>query len=64
MAWCILVLAGMFEVVWALAMKQAAGFSRSFPLFIMLAATPASFWLLALAMRTLPWVRPMQSGEE
>lgn len=54
MAWCILVLAGMFEVVWALAMKQAAGFFRPFPVFIMLAAMLASFWLLALAMRTLP----------
>jgi quaternary ammonium compound-resistance protein SugE len=54
MPWVLLVLAGLLEVVWAAAMKQSAGFTRLGPTLVMAAAMPASFVLLALAMRSLP----------
>ena len=54
MAWVYLVLAGLLEIVWATAMKQSAGFTRIFPTAVMLVSMIASFWLLAVAMRTLP----------
>ena len=54
MAWFHLVLAGLLEIVWATAMKQSAGFTRLLPTVVMVAGMIGSFWLLALAMRTLP----------
>ncbi|MDN5567558.1 MAG: multidrug efflux SMR transporter [Paracoccus sp. (in: a-proteobacteria)] len=54
MPWIQLAAAGFFEVVWAVAMKQSQGFSRLLPTGIMVAGMIASFWLLALAMRSLP----------
>jgi quaternary ammonium compound-resistance protein SugE len=54
MAWIYLFVAGLLEIVWATAMKQSLGFSRLLPSLIMLPAMLASFWLLAIAMRSLP----------
>ena len=54
MPWIQLFVAGLLEVVWSTAMKQAHGFSRLTPTVIMVAGMVASFWLLALAMRSLP----------
>ncbi|EMD83739.1 DMT family transporter [Pacificimonas flava] len=54
MSWIYLCLAGLLEVCWALAMKASDGFSRPVPTLLMAATMAASFWLLALAMRTLP----------
>lgn len=54
MAWFYLVLAGLLEIVWATAMKQSHGFTRILPTAVMAAGMVASFWLLAVAMRTLP----------
>jgi quaternary ammonium compound-resistance protein SugE len=54
MPWIILLVAGLFEVVWATAMKQSEGFTRPGPTLLTLAAMIASFGLLAWAMRTLP----------
>lgn len=54
MPWVFLVIAGLLEIVWAASMKQSAGFTRLGPSLITLAAMPASFLLLALAMRSLP----------
>ncbi|PKP79916.1 MAG: QacE family quaternary ammonium compound efflux SMR transporter [Alphaproteobacteria bacterium HGW-Alphaproteobacteria-18] len=54
MPWVFLVIAGLLEIVWATSMKQSAGFTRLGPSLITLAAMPASFFLLALAMRSLP----------
>jgi len=54
MAWILLVLAGLLEVVWAFAMKQSAGFTRLAPSVVTLVAMIASFALLALSMKTLP----------
>jgi len=54
MAWVYLVLAGVFEVVWASTMKQSAGFTKLAPTIITLVTMTISFGLLALAMKSLP----------
>lgn len=54
MAWVYLLFAGLLEVVWAFSMKLSDGFSKPVPGAITVVAMIASFWLLALAMRTLP----------
>ena len=54
MAWVMLFIAGLLEVVWAYFMKQSHGFSRLTPTIITLIAMLASFGLLAAAMRSLP----------
>lgn len=54
MAWISLLIAGLFEVVWAFSMKQSAGFTRLGPTVVTLVAMIVSFVLLAWSMRTLP----------
>lgn len=54
MSWIYLLIAGVLEVVWAYSMKQSLGFTKLVPSLITLAAMAASFWLLAIAMRSLP----------
>lgn len=54
MAWLYLALAGLFEIVWASALKQSEGFTRLTPTLITIVFLIASLALLALAMRTLP----------
>lgn len=54
MAWIMLFVAGLLEVVWAYFMKQSHGFTRLTPTLITFATMFASFGLLAAAMRTLP----------
>ena len=54
MAWFLLIIAGLFEVVWAFTMKQSGGFTRLWPSVVTLAAMAVSFGLLAWAMRSLP----------
>lgn len=53
-AWFVLVLAGLCEIVWAYSMKQSAGFTRPLPTAIMAIAMLFSFILLAWSMRELP----------
>lgn len=54
MSWAYLLFAGLLEVVWASSMKLSHGFTRPIPSLITLATMAASFWLLAMAMRTIP----------
>ena len=54
MAWFYLLVAGILEIVWAYTMKQSLGFSRLIPSLITVSTMVASFWLLALAMQTIP----------
>lgn len=54
MAWIFLIIAGVLEVVWAYAMKQSHGFTRLVPSIITIVTMLGSFWLLAIAMRTIP----------
>ncbi|MBJ6122806.1 DMT family transporter [Sphingomonas mollis] len=54
MAWISLVLAGLFEIVWASAMKQSHGFSKVLPSVVTIGGMIVSFGLLSWSMRTLP----------
>ena len=54
MAWIVLILAGIFEIVWAYSMKLSEGFTRLTPSIITIVFMGLSFALLAYAMRTLP----------
>jgi len=54
MAWIMLFVAGLLEVVWAFTMKQSDGFTRMLPSVITLVAMVASVVLLSLSMKTLP----------
>lgn len=54
LAWLILLVAGLLEVVWSVSMKASEGFSRHIYTTITLVAAWLSFWLLGLAMRQLP----------
>jgi quaternary ammonium compound-resistance protein SugE len=53
-AWMLLTVAGLLEVGWAVGMKATAGFARPLPSAIVVAVALTSFWLLGLAMKTLP----------
>lgn len=54
MAWIHLLVAGLFEIVFALALKAADGLSRPVPLAISFAAMVASLAFLSLALRSMP----------
>jgi quaternary ammonium compound-resistance protein SugE len=54
MAWAILVGAGLLEIVWAVALKHADGFTRFWPSVLGLVTAVVSFVLLAAALRSLP----------
>lgn len=53
-AWLLLVAAGLLEVVWALALKQTAGFTRFWPSVLGVSAAVVSFVMLTFALRSLP----------
>jgi quaternary ammonium compound-resistance protein SugE len=54
LAWIYVVIAGLFEVVWATSMKYTEGWTRPWPSALTLAAMLISFLLLARAMQSLP----------
>lgn len=54
MAWAVLVVAGLFEVAWAIGLKYTDSFTRFWPSVGTVAAMVASVVLLGWAMRTLP----------
>ena len=54
MSWIILLIAGLFEVVWAIGLKYTEGFTRLWPTVGTLAAMALSVALLGLAMKSLP----------
>ena len=54
MPWVILVLAGLFEVAWAIGLKYTDGFTRFWPALGTIAAMIVSVALLGLAMKSLP----------
>lgn len=54
MAWIVLFIAGLLEVVWAYAMKRSEGFTHPLPSAVTVVAMVASFALLAWSMKTLP----------
>lgn len=54
MSWLILILAGLFEVAWAVGLKYTEGFTRLWPSIGTGLAMLVSIWLLAIAMKELP----------
>lgn len=54
MAWIILVIAGLFEVGWAIGLKYTEGFTRLWPTVWTVLAMITSLWLLGIAMKSLP----------
>ena len=54
MAWFVLVVAGVLEAVWAVALGKSDGFTRLTPSVVFLIAIAASMAGLGFAMRTLP----------
>ena len=54
MAWVILIVAGLFEVAWAVGLKYAEGFTRLWPSVGVVVALALSMALLGVALRTLP----------
>ncbi|MGC1295583.1 MAG: quaternary ammonium compound efflux SMR transporter SugE [Alloacidobacterium sp.] len=54
MNWAILVVAGIFEVGWAIGLKYTEGFSRLWPTVWTVFSMIISLGLLGIAMKTLP----------
>jgi quaternary ammonium compound-resistance protein SugE len=54
MAWFYLLIAGLFEVGWAIGLKYTEGFSRLWPSAGTIAAMIVSLGFLGLALKTLP----------
>ena len=54
MPWVILILAGVFEIGWAIGLKYSEGFTRLWPSVGTVAAMIVSLGLLGIAMRSLP----------
>lgn len=54
MSWLYLFAAGLLEVVWAVGLKYTAGFTKLVPSVVTAVAMAGSFYLLSLAMRSLP----------
>jgi quaternary ammonium compound-resistance protein SugE len=54
MAWMYLLVAGLFEVAWAIGLKYTDGFSRLWPSLATVAAMALSLGCLGLALKALP----------
>jgi quaternary ammonium compound-resistance protein SugE len=53
-AWIVLLIAGIFETVWAISMKYSQGFTKLFPSVLTIVFTLISMGLLAYSLKTLP----------
>ncbi|MEA9560492.1 DMT family transporter [Xanthomonas campestris] len=54
MPWIYLVLAGLFEIGFALGLKYSDGFSRLWPSVLTIGLTGVSLWFLTQALKTIP----------
>jgi len=54
MNWVILVVAGLFEIGWAIGLKYTDGFTRLWPTVATLLSMAISLGLLGIAMKSLP----------
>lgn len=54
MNWIVLVLAGLFEIGWAIGLKYTEGFTRLWPTAGTVASMVVSLGLLGVAMKSLP----------
>ena len=54
MNWLILIVAGLFEVIWAVALKMSDGFKNVAADAVFVGGMVASVWLLAVATKSIP----------
>ena len=54
MNWFILIIAGLFEIAWAIGMKYSNGFSKLYPSIFVMITMSISIYLLSVALKTLP----------
>ncbi|UYG04608.1 multidrug efflux SMR transporter [Halomonas sp. LR3S48] len=54
MPWILLLGASILEIVWAMSLNASQGFSRIWPSLIAILAAGASFFMLSLALKSLP----------
>lgn len=54
MAWLVLIVSGMFETVWAVALAETKGFTRLMPSLVFGAALVVSMGGLAYALKSIP----------
>lgn len=54
MSWLYLIIAGIFEFGWAVGLKYTNGFTRLWPSIATVALMISSFFLLSLALKTIP----------
>lgn len=54
MAWLYLIVAGVFEIGFAAALKQSEGFTKLWPTFLFIACATISFILMNRAILTIP----------
>ena len=54
MVWVVLVIAGLFEIVWAVGLKYSEGFTRLWPSVGTLVSLGISMVLLGVSVRVLP----------
>lgn len=54
LAWVLLLVAGLLEIVWAIGIKYTDGFTRLWPSVLTIGTASASFFLLAQAVKAIP----------
>lgn len=54
MQWLILIVAGLFETVWAICLKYSEGFTKLVPSVLTVIGMILSFYLLSVSLKTLP----------
>ncbi len=54
MSWIILIVAGLFEIGWAVSLKYSEGFTKLTPSVIMIVSMAFSIYLLSVALKTIP----------
>ena len=54
MKWLMLIVAGLFEMGWAIGLKYSQGFTKLIPSIFTIVGMIASFYFLSLALKSLP----------
>ena len=54
MAWTYLLIAGVFEIIWATGLKYTDGFTQWWPSVVTVVSMGISMWFMALALRSIP----------
>ena len=52
--WVVLIIAGLFEIFWAVGLKYTDGFTKLTPSILTILSMLISVWLLSISLKTLP----------